>query len=262
MVVYQCEDSLESIFTAVYDAYEQKRSHSETRISLTEEQLLFEEYIPVQADDVKAIKVIRSLRRKFGEEDYRQLCYALASPEEDKAQAVYQTIVYGLSHSCAPGHLLDNLANDAVNRTFRLARGAWNECHHLFGFLRFQELENGILYAKIGSKNNLVTFLMPHFADRFPMENFIIYDENRDIFALHPAGKEWYLVRGRELAQYQDFSLSEKEQEYQELFRYFCHKIAIKERKNLALQRNLLPLRFQEYMIEFDKNCQKYNLGV
>ncbi|MBO5283384.1 MAG: DUF4130 domain-containing protein, partial [Lachnospiraceae bacterium] len=40
---------------------------------------------------------------------------------------------------------------------------------------------------------------------------------------------------------------------YEELFRYFCHKIAIKERKNLALQNQMMPKRFQKYTIEFTK---------
>lgn len=251
MIVYQCEDSLESIFTAVYDAYAQKRNHADTRIILTEEYLLFAEYIPVETDVEKAVKVMRTLQRQFGEEDYRRLCFALAAPDEDKAQAVYQTIVYGLARKAAKGHLFDNLAQESVHRAFVLARKAGNECHHLYGFLRFQELENGVLYSKIGPKNNILTFLMPHFADRFPMENFMIYDDFRNIFGLHPAGKSWYLANGEALDTSKDWQLSEKEEEYQELFRYFCHKIAIKERRNVALQRNMLPLRFQEYMIEF-----------
>ena len=49
------------------------------------------------------------------------------------------------------------------------------------------------------------------------------------------------------------FQISEKEEKYRELFKHFCHKIAIKERKNLELQRNHLPLRYREYMTEFAK---------
>lgn len=256
MIVYQCEDSLESIFTAIYNAYEEKRDHSDTRIALVQELLLFAEYVPVKTDDRKAVKVIRTLRSRFGEQDYLTICNALSSPSEEKAQAVYQTVVRGLGRKEKPGHLFDNLADDNVNKVFALARGAANEKQHLFGFLRFQELENGILYSRIGPRNNLLTFLMIHFSDRFPMENFMIYDDQRNLFGIHPAGRDWYLVHG---AQFPDgfggLRLSEQELKYQELFRYFCHRIAIKERENIKLQRNMLPLRFQEYMIEFDKMC-------
>lgn len=252
MIVYQCEDSVEGIFTAIYCAYEERRVHEDTRISLTDDILLFEEIIPVTADVEKTRKVIRTLRRSFGEEDYLWLCLALSSRNLDKAQAVYQTVVRGLRNKAKPGQLFDNLADDYVNKAYALGRAAWNEEHHLKGFVRFQELENGILYSKIGPKNNVLTFLMPHFADRFPGEHFMIYDEGRQLFGIHPAMHSWYLLQSSELEeQTRAPQLSEEEYQYQELFRHFCHTIAIKERENPKLQKNLLPLRFREYMVEF-----------
>ena len=253
MRVYQCEDSLEGIFTAIYNTYEDKCDKADTVISLTDELYLFAEYIPVQTDEEKALKVINTLRRRFGEEDYMKLCFALSSNDTEKAQAVYRTITAGLSNSCKPGHLLDNLADDSVHLVFSLARAANNEYLHLRGFIRFSELEKGILYSPIGPKNNVLTFLMPHFADRFPVENFLIYDEVRNLFGIHPAGKDWYLIQGKESDKEKSLVLSDRELEYQELFQYFCKELAIKERKNLELQRNMLPLRFREYMTEFKK---------
>ncbi|MDR2045172.1 MAG: TIGR03915 family putative DNA repair protein [Clostridium sp.] len=292
MVVYQCEDSLESIFTAVYRACEEKRDHDSTRISLTEEPLLFAEPVPVKAEGEKAARVIRTLKRRFGEADYRTICLALASPEPEKAQAVYRTVLKGIRGNCAPGHLFDRLADDDIRHVFSLARGAGNECRHLRGFLRFRELAKGILFSEAAPKNNVLTFLMPHFADRLPMENFMVYDGHRDFFAVHPAGREWYLVRGGEIAEEAArpegragagtarpgegpaersvrseeapgagtvrpegspslWALSEEEKRYRELFCRFCRSIAVKERSNPALQRSLLPLRFREYMTEF-----------
>ena len=253
MKIYQCEDSIEGIFTAIYNVYEDKCSHTDTRISLTDELFLFAEYITVQTDVHKARKVINTLCRRFGQEDYWKVCMALASFEQEKAQAVYQTIVNGLTENSRVGHLLDNLANESVHRTFTLFRATNNEYLHLRGFIRFSELENGVLYAKINPKNNVLTFLMPHFADRFPLENFMLYDGGRQLFGIHPAGSDWYLVQEREENFNEElFQMSKGELRYQELFQYFCHKIAIKERKNLTLQRNMLPLRFRENMIEFD----------
>ena len=48
-----------------------------------------------------------------------------------------------------------------------------------------------------------------------------------------------------------EIGLSEKELQYQALFRSFCHAITIEGRRNAELQRNMLPLRFREYMFEF-----------
>ncbi len=262
--VYQCEDSIEGIFTAIYKIYEDKNSREDCRISLDDELFLFAEYIPVVADEERTRKVIRTLLRKFGEEDYLTICYALSSQDTDKADAVYHAVAHGLAHATPPGRLFDQLSDVHIHKVFSLARGARNECCHLRGFIRFQETEKGFLFSRIGPKHNLLTFLMPHFADRFPMEQFVIYDELRGIFAVHPGRNSdvsaqdyqpensWYLIydRGLELKLPE---LSGKEIKYQALFKHFCNEIAIESRRNPKLQLNMLPLRFREYMVEFSK---------
>lgn len=245
---------MESIFTAIYLAYEERRDHADTCICLTDDPVLFAEDVYVTPDQEKVNKVMRSLCRIFGEEDYLSLCMALASEDGEKAQAVYRTVVDGLSAGRGAGQLFDNLANDGVHRAFALARTVNREIGHLREFVRFQELENGVLCAKIDPKNNVAAFLMPHFADRLPRENFMIYDERRGIFAIHPAGRQWVLFYGGEQGADLSVEISAEEGKYQELFKYFCHKIAIEERKNLKLQQNLLPLRFRKNMTEFWHN--------
>lgn len=250
MVVYVCEDSLEGIFTGIYKTYEEKRDHGDTFLSLTDEPVLFAEFVEVEPDRHKTLKVINTLQKRFGEDDYLSLCKALASEDPGKAQAVYRTVVYGLQRNSRPGHLFDNLAEDNVHKAFSLARGTSREICHLQGFVRFQELEKKVLYSAIGPKNNVLTFLMPHFSDRLPQENFVLFDETRNLFGIHPASRQWYLLQGEEAVS-PVLHLSEEEERYQELFRSFCRTIAIRERRNLKLQRNMLPLRFREYMIEF-----------
>ncbi|TCL60437.1 putative DNA metabolism protein [Kineothrix alysoides] len=249
-----CEDSLEGIFTGIYKAYSLKADHSHLHIQIGEEEnlRLFAEYIPIEPDAGMAVKVSRTIQRELGEETYMNICRALASEDKQKGEAVYKTVVCGLQMKNGR-QVMGNLANSYVHKVFELSRGTNNEVLHLMGFLRFQELENGILFSRIGPKNNIVTFLAPHFADRLPLTNFVIYDENRGIFAVHPASKDWYLVTDAEISREAMENYSKEELEYQELFTYFCHKIAIKERRNLNLQKSMLPLRFQEYMVEFRK---------
>ncbi len=251
MIVYRCEDTLESVFTAIYRAYEEKRNHEDTLLSLTDDPILFAEDIPVAADEEKTRKVMRTLERRFGRDDCKRLTMALAAEDEGKAQAVYRTVVQGLRGQCRPGHLFDNLADEGVHQAFALARGVSTEVGHQLQFLRFQELDSGVLFSRIGPKNDVIVFLMPHFADRLPIENFVLYDEKRGLFGIHPAGRPWYLLRGEEADRPGALRYSEDELQYQELFRQFCHTITVEGRENRKLQRGMLPLRFREYMVEF-----------
>ncbi len=249
-----CEDSLEGIFTGIYDAYLKKLPHEQVHLILGEEEnyRLFAVYEECMPDKEKAAKVGRTLMREFGREGYMSLCRAMASKEADKAEAVYRTVAAGLSMKNKK-EVMGNLKNPYIHRVFELARFTANEAHFHVEFLRFKELESGILFAQMGPKNNVITFIVPHFADRLPLENFVIHDEIRDIYAVHPAGRDWYLVYGDDKIRQMEYIFSEGEKKYSELFSCFFHTIAVKERKNKKLQRNMLPLRYREYMTEFQE---------
>lgn len=253
--VLQCEDSLEGIFTGVYEAYRRKLPPEDTVLVAGEENeyRLFAQYDTIPTDVTKAYKVIKTLRERFGEAVYEELCYAMASVDPQKAEAVYRTIATGLSMQ-NPRLVMGNLANAYIHHVFELSRNVKNEIHKLKEFLRFQELDHHVLSAVVGPKNHIIMFIAPHFADRLPLENFAIYDDGRDCMIIHPAGQDWYLCNDVGHPVRPEWSTQEKE--YQELFQYFCHKIAIKERKNIKLQQQFLPLRFQKYMVEFGQKFQ------
>ena len=256
-----CEDSLEGIFSGIYEAYALRRPHDEIHIQIGEEEnyRLFAEYCHVTPDPTHAAKVARTIGKRFGADGYMTICRALASSDRTKGEAVYRVIVGALSQTGATtgaakkAATLDNLSDPHIMKIFELARACGNEIHHLLGFIRFRELESGLLYARIGPKNDVLTFVMPHFADRLPQENFIIHDELRDLYGLHPAKQNWFVVTGDEgLALDQaTHTYSADELAYSELFGLFFRSISIKERENAKLQRSNLPLRHRGYMTEF-----------
>ena len=249
-----CEDSLEGVFTGIYNAYLMKKPHSRIHICVgaQENYRLFAVYEDCPAQENKAAKVAGTILREFGQEAYLSICRALASAEADKGEAVYKAVVTGFSMR-RRRELMGNLADPYVRRVFELARFTANEAHYHVECLRFRELQNGILYAPIGPKNNLITFIVPHFADRLPLENFVIHDDVRDILAVHPRGRDWFLTSLQDGMELNNHCFSRGEEEYSELFYHFFHTIAIEERRSYELQRGMLPLRYRKYMTEFTK---------
>lgn len=255
--VFVCEDSIEGILNGVYEAYIFKKenkieSHDSLHLAvrLPDTCRLFTEYVTLETNYENAAKVINTIRKRLGEETYYRLCLAGASCFEEKADAVYHAIALGLRTN--DRNVLDRLGEDCVQKAFKCARASANELNHTIEFMRFLELEGGILYAKINAKHKILPFVMPHFSDRLPMENFVIYDENADIYGLHPSFKAWYLAQGVEFDSGM-VKTTAAEEEYQELFKRFCKTIAIESRENKKLQRNLLPFRFRPNMTEFMK---------
>ncbi len=251
-----CQDGLDGIFTAIYTAYEKHYRPEVTGIMTAEEGnlRLFAVYEHILTDPVKSGKVLRTLQDRFGEEGFYTLCLALASYQEDKATAVYRTVAKGLRLRQA-AHILFRHADVDVDRVQKLKFHAWHEMHQLLGFVRFRELKNGVLFSEVSPKNDVLAFLADHFSDRFPGEHFLICDVGRCLFAVHEAGKPWFLARDTHFKR-ECVEESGDEALYQELFRHFCHKIAIEERGSEALQKGMLPLRFRPYMTEFTNSFQ------
>lgn len=251
MYVFVCEDSLEGIFTGVYDACASRLGHRNIRLITGEPDNyeLFSEYIPVTPSAEKTLKVIRTITDRFGMQFYESIYQAAMSGEAhtpkkmDKADAIYETILLALSKGDGQ-KVLRALGEPCVYRIFELCRATNHEaCHHL-EFLRFSELENGILFAAIHPKDNVLPYLAEHFTDRLPMENFMIYDETHHLAAVHRASKKYMLVDAEDLDLDKIKQYSCNEQEYRKLWLTFFDHIAIESRKNPNLQMQLMPKRY------------------
>ncbi len=252
ITVFQCEDSLDGILTGVYEAWDSRLGHGAVRLETAAEANLelFCAYRQVKTDLEKAEKVLRTVRKRMGEEGEEAVCYAAACRDSRRADAIYRMIVLGL-------HLIDGreavncLQNENVSLVMKLRMKAWHEAHQLMGFLRFEELENGVLYGRIEPDCAALPLLAPHFADRYRQENWVIHDVGRQQLALHRTGKPWVLAEAGDLdASYLE-RRSPREEEFCRLWKSFCGTIAIEERRNPRCQRSLLPLHFRRYMTEF-----------
>lgn len=263
MKVLVCENSIDGIFSGIYRAYESRQGHNNIRLitpDALESYELFCEYEEVPVNLENSQKVADTLRSRMGQEVYSEICHAINAWESEKerrkniskAEAVYKTVVLGLAMEQS-SKVLNNLGSPYVARVFQLARSAGNEAHHLLGFLRFSELENGTLFARIHPKNNVLSMLAEHFADRLPMENFIIYDENRKTAALHKKGSGYLLAEVPEADEEFMNRFSDREQEYRQLWLEFFHSIAIEARKNPKLQSQNIPKRFWQDTVELSK---------
>jgi len=246
--IYLCEDNLESILTGVYDAWASRKGHSRVKLKLDQVDTLelFADYVTVEADGDKAEKLRRSIQKKISMEAWEVVYRAAMSEQDTKADDIYRFLVGGFYYG---SRVLDMMAEPAVMRLVEINRAVGNEAHFTREFLRFDEREGGILLGRIHPKNHVLTLVMPHFADRLSGENFMILDTGRSVAGIHPANQPWYITElSREDAEQ---LLAVKRDEYRDLWKTFFHAIAIEARKNPKLQRNMMPLRYREFMTEF-----------
>lgn len=256
MTVYLCEDGLEGILSGVYDAFMSRKGHSNVKLKLksAEETMeLFCGYQEVCPDMEKAGKVVEAIKKKISEEAYKIVYKAALSKEGDRADRIYRFLIYGFH--IGPS-IIDMLQIPAVYEVFQMCRFIDNETHLQTEFVRFVDMDEGLLVSKIGPKNDVLVLLAPHFADRMSGENWVIYDEHRKKAVFHPAGKQWFLADLISEEWEKRFSKASQEDEYQMLYRCFRKSISINERRNPVCQQNHMPLRYRLYMPEFSKGIR------
>ncbi len=250
--VLVCEDSIEGIFTGVYEGWRYGNRGAEVELCMGPpgQSELFCHYVDVAADQEKAGKVMRTIWRQLGRASYEHLCYAACSTDKEKGTCIYHAVRKGLSYGQGNPAILEDLKDPSILKLSKLRQTVWHEMHRFLGFVRFQEIQDGILFAVICPDNPILPLIGPHFEDRLPREDWIIYDEERRDALLHPAGKPFYIVRGAGL-DIERVQGSGDKGEYAALWKVFCQSISVTERENLRVQRQNLPYKYRRYMPEF-----------
>lgn len=250
--LYVCEDTITGIYSAIYDAWKENRVEGSNGIRLIGqfEGELFCEYRIVEETEQKALAVEKLIKKNLGMYAYRCIYYALLSADPERADAVLGTMQAARTIK-DPTKIMQYLSHPKVEKVFELSRTVSNEAHFYIELVRFRELANGVLFSEIEPKSQVLTCIADHFADRFPLENWMIYDRTHQLYLVHEVHKQWFLLQGVELNEELTHQLSEAEAGYADLWKSFCKTIAIEERKNLKLQRNHLPLRYRNCIVEF-----------
>lgn len=260
-IIYVCEDSLTGIFSGIYEVWKRKMTAEEAGLEVGDsfERRLFCEYIFCKAEERKALAVIRMIQKNLGVDVYEKISYALLSADRRKAEMVFRAMLEAKKLS-RKDRLMEHLGNEAVRAVFGMYRQVANEAHHYKGFVRFRELKNKTLFAKIEPKHAVLPCIAEHFADRFPQENWVIYDKTHEVFLIHEKGKRYYFLQqymcmkgDSGSAQNITGGFSEEEMDYEALWKEFVQSISVAERENRALQNQNLPLRFRTNLVEFSK---------
>ena len=250
--VYVCTDTITGIFSAVYDAWKTKLRGEQLGIGLKGmiEQELFCEYIEVVESEKKAIAVENLIKRHLGYGTYWDIYHAALSDDASKADAILGTMLEARNVKNTK-QIMGHLTHPKVHKVFELSRKVSNEAHYYIEIVRFRELDNGILFSQIEPRSQVLTCLGDHFSNRFPLENWMIYDKTHRMFLVHQERHPWVLVLNEEPNEEMVQSISAKEMAYVKLWEGFFDSIAIKERESYERQRQHLPLHYRANMTEF-----------
>lgn len=248
-VTLVCDESFDGIMTAVYDGWVLMNKGCNIQIHPGKDYAptFFSQFVPIETDMDKAVRVAESIRVKVSDKAYRMVYEACMHYDGDRADTVFEFLKLAYP---VGARVTQMLANPYVMRLMELKRKVLNEAHLFKEFLRFDELKGGVLYGKIEPKCDVLPFVSQHFEARFPEEDWIIYDEKRKKAAVHKHGMDIIVVEGQDIEQLT--KELQTEDEYRELWKVFFNTIGIESRYNPKCQQNHMPEWYRRNMTEFE----------
>lgn len=243
MRTYLYDGTFESFLTALSLALERAEECAIAREAGAEAGL-FSEFVSAGTDPARAAAMRDLFERRGSDESWHHARYAFLSEAAGAENAV---LAYaGLVKE--KGRAADDLLADArVKKVHGLSASVGGEAHRFKGFVRFKELADKTLYARIEPDHNILPLLTGHFKGRLGEFNWVIHDARRGRAALHFGGRLIYAP----LTQARALEFDGKEAAVQGLWRHFFRIAAIKERVNPKLQRQNVPLKYRGNLTEF-----------
>jgi len=236
------DGSFENFLNLVYEVYYKKLKPTQILKQKPLTLLVDEIYVCEKRED-EALKVYEAIKKHFSKQNFEKILNIFMCDEIAFEMDLLNFIILGFKSQ----ESLQDINERFVFKLNSYEKQLFSNVHRMTGFLRFVELEDGALYAKLESKFNLLYFLGKHFSKRFNNQTYYIHDIERSLVFIH--SREFTGVR--ELSSFELPTLSEDEEKFQKLWQKFFKSVTIESRKNEKLQRNVVPLLYRTYMNEF-----------
>lgn len=247
MLTYLYDATLEGLLCAIFVMYERREVPDEV-VEATRVQFSFDQrLVSIKTRPEQADRVWAGIGRRMGSGAQLKIRGVFLASDPEKATKLCRWILKGFR---VGKRLYSDITSEVGAPVEALYRLVAREQNQMIQFARFAQKENGVWFAKIKPINSVVPLIMDHFAARFNIQPFIIYDERHHLAGIYDC-RQWYLADTGELVVLTD---APDEQRYQELWRTFYDAIAIKARFNPSLRQNLLPKRFWGNMTEFQRS--------
>ncbi|MBQ6282380.1 MAG: TIGR03915 family putative DNA repair protein [Bacilli bacterium] len=204
--------------------------------------LLEETYYPVIAEDKNLSERIIN---KIGIESFLIVYYVFLSNADNKELLIYKYLLSSLKYKNKI-RFMRNI--DCVNECLKISKYVKTEAHKFKGFVRFSELDNGVLYSQIEPENNIMLLLCNHFKRRLKNECWVIKDNRRNLVGIYDK-KECYILDSDI-----DIKKFDSEDYYEDMWKEFYKTIGIKERKNDRCRMNFMPKKYWKYIVEVSDN--------
>lgn len=247
--IWLYDGSFEGLLTIVFDSYISKKLPYKI---IQENSYIFnllDKTRIIKTDFSKSYRVFNGIYKNICNDAlynayYAFLCSNLTHISSNKEIDIVRFLIHGF---ISGPKIMTMMSLDYVLNVFKLRKNTLSEAHKFKGLVRFQEIGNNLFYSSIHPENNIIENLGHFFIRRFPTHNLIIHDKTHSIAFLYNS-KEYNIISVNNTVF--NPSITEKEKQFQGLWKIFFKTIAISERKNEKCQMQFMPKKYWNDLIE------------
>ena len=244
ILAYTYDGSFDGLLTCIYQYYYSPKKAETITCKYNYIPDLIHEEIYIEADEEKSLKVIKAIESKIGSSALKNIFTLFLSEENNIEMLILEYIKIGFKLG---SEIHNHLHNPIVLEATKCCRRVSYEAHRMCGFVRFKCISNDIYYSSIEPDHNILTIIAPHFCERFPTQRWLIHDIKRDLAIIYDC-HQWVLSAFKK--EDAKVLLSVTDGLYEELWKTYYNTVAIKERENSRLRRQMMPQRYWKHMLE------------
>ncbi|NLY24807.1 MAG: DNA metabolism protein [Bacteroidales bacterium] len=253
MIIYTYDKTFDGLLSCIFFAYENKKFPGMILSVADQKPLFADEQYHVNSDGEKSKRVWRSLEKKLSRTARNMMLSVWLSELPETEMLLFRYIRKNIDH---PKGVELNFGDEDILRVKEIAQKVGRESHRLIEFIRFQKTADGIWFAPVSPRYNVLSLLVKHFRSRYADQPWIIYDTNRNYGLYYDTRtveevsflpEDFAALKPGKLSEEQ---LSDEELFFQQMWKAYFRSITIKERLNLKLQRQHMPKRYWKYLTE------------
>jgi len=250
--LYIYDKTFEGLLSLVFDAYTNKTFPDQILGDGEVLSLFGDSAFKVVTNTAKAQRVWCGLHRKISKEACGMLSVVFLSELPEVELLLFRYIQKAFA---ATKSIEVNFADPDVLQCAKIYRQVGREAERMRMFVRFQKTADGIFFAPIEPKHNVLPMVVDFFTDRFGDQKWVIYDVIRKYGLYYDLHKTEEIVFDQldfdlQTGKLNDTQAAADEQLFQSLWKSYFSSITIKERLNPKLHRQLLPKRFWKFLPE------------
>lgn len=253
MIIFTYDKTFDGLLSCVFFAYEQKKFPDFILSESDQKPLFVDEQYRIITEKEKSLRVWKALEKKLSKIARNMMLSVWLSELTETEMLLFRYIRKNIDH---PEGIEMNFGDNDVLRVKEIAQKVAREAEQLRQFVRFQETADGIYFAPVAPRYDVLSLIVSHFQSRYAGQPWIIYDTNRntgmyyDTRSVTEVSFSQKDLSDLRLGALDDEKLSDDEKLFQQMWREYFKSTTIKERINLKLQRQHMPRRYWRYLTE------------